>query len=116
MRVCSPCLEIVNEYQDESESEEDDFSPASVFHIHQPIDQRHQVQPGPGSVVGTPIGGPMTPGFSMPKESRPATTPLMAIPASRITAGSNPNRRSQILEINAEIPSPPRPPSSRSGG
>ncbi|KAI5844608.1 hypothetical protein DFP73DRAFT_477973 [Morchella snyderi] len=114
MRVCSPCLEIVNEYQDESESE-DDFSPASVFHIHQPIDQRHEMQSGPGSVVGTPIGGPMTPGFSMPRESRPATTPLMAIPASRITAGSNPNRRSQILEINAEIPSPPRPPSSRSG-
>lgn len=114
MRVCSPCLEIVNEYQDESESE-DDFSPASVFHIHQPIDQRHEAISGSSSAVGTPIGDPMTPGFSMPRDARPATTPLMAIPASRITAGSNPNRRSQILEINAELPSPPRPGSSRSG-
>lgn len=114
MRVCSPCLEIVNEYQDESESE-DDFSPASVFHIHQPIDQRHELISGPSSAVGTPIEDPMTPGFSMPRDARPATTPLMAIPASRITAGSNPNRRSQILEINAELPSPPRPGSSRSG-
>lgn len=113
MRVCSPCLEIVNEYQDESESE-DDFSPASVFHIHQPIDQRHEAISGSSSAVGTPIGDPMTPGFSMPRDARPATTPLMAIPASRITAGSNPNRRSQILEINAELPSPPRPGSSRS--
>lgn len=114
MRVCSPCLGIVNEYQDESESEEDDFSPASVFHIHQPIDQRHEVS-GFSSAVGTPVGDSMTPGFSMPRDARPATTPLMAIPASRITAGSNPNRRSQILEINAEFPSPPRPGSSRSG-
>lgn len=114
MRVCSPCLEIVNEYQDESESE-DDFSPASVFHIHQPIDQRHEATSGYSSAIGAPIGDPMTPGFSMPRDARPATTPLMAIPASRITAGSNPNRRSQILEINAELPSPPRPGSSRSG-
>lgn len=114
MRVCSSCLAIVNDYQDESESE-DDFSPASVFHIHQPIDQRNEVQSGSSSAVGTPIGDPITPGFSMPRDTRPATTPLMAIPASRITAGSNPNRRSQILEINAELSSPPRPPSSRSG-
>jgi 1-phosphatidylinositol-3-phosphate 5-kinase len=38
----------------------------------------------------------------------------MAIPATRTMAGSNPNRRSQVLEINAGIPSPPRPTSARS--
>lgn len=45
---------------------------------------------------------------------RPATTPLMAIPATRTAAGSNPNRHSAILEINSDKPSPPHLSSSRS--
>lgn len=53
-------------------------------------------------------------GFKMPNNLRPGQTPLMAIPATRTTPSNNPNRRSQILEINADIPSPPRPTSSRS--
>lgn len=101
MRVCSPCLEIVNDYQTESDS--DDFSSAAVFR-RPPVDSSPKLVPEE----------PSSTGFRMPKDLRPGQTPLMAIPATRTTAGSNPNRRSQILEINSDIPSPPRPTSSRS--
>lgn len=116
MRVCNnPCLAIVNDYQDESDS--DEFSSSTVFHNTQATDQRNGTPIGnspSSSAVATPIGEPMTP-FSMPKDMRLGTTPLMAIPATRRMAGKNPNRRSQVLEINAELPSPPRPSSVRSG-
>jgi 1-phosphatidylinositol-3-phosphate 5-kinase len=101
--VCSPCLDIVNDYHDESDS--DDFSSAAVFRWP-PVDSSKAVPTTPGESSST--------GFKMPKNLRPGQTPLMAIPATRTTAGSNPNRRSQILEINADISSPPRPTSSRS--
>ncbi|KAG0127794.1 hypothetical protein HOY82DRAFT_490098 [Tuber indicum] len=115
MRVCNPCLAIVNDYQDESDS--DEFSSSTVFHHNQVMNQRNGTPTGnspSNSAAATPIGEPMTP-FSMPKDMRLGTTPLMAIPATRMMAGKNPNRHSQILEINAELPSPPRPSSVRSG-
>ena len=102
MRVCSPCLEIVNDYQTESDS--DDLSSAAVFRRPPAVDSSPRPVPEE----------PSSTGFRMPKDLRPGQTPLMAIPATRTTAGSNPNRRSQILEINSDIPSPPRPTSSRS--
>ena len=95
-----PCLDVVNDYKDESESE-DEFSPLAVYGT--PRDESE------------PQRDPTSPtGYSMPKSLRPQQTPLMAIPATRRTAPNNPNRKSQILEIDADIPSPPRPTSSRS--
>ncbi|TGZ81862.1 hypothetical protein EX30DRAFT_395248 [Ascodesmis nigricans] len=102
MRVCKPCLTVVNEYKDDSDS--DDFSPSAVY--------------GP-SRFATATGVPQTPQTPQTPQGkldglRPGQTPLMAIPATRMTAANNPNRRSQILEIDAELPSPPRPQSVRS--
>ena len=112
MRVCNPCLNIVDGYQDESDS--DEFSPASVFNTHQTTEERSGSPAFGHTTSGTSVGDPVTP-FSMTKDMRLGTTPMMAIPATRRTAGKNPNRRSQILEINPELPSPPRPSSVRSG-
>jgi 1-phosphatidylinositol-3-phosphate 5-kinase len=103
MRVCTPCLGIVNDCQDDSDS--DDFSSAAVF--RRPHVDNSTVPP---SLQGESSSA----GFRMPKNLRPGQTPLMAIPATRTTAGNNPNRRSQILEIDADLPSPPRPTSARS--
>ncbi|KAI5821290.1 hypothetical protein BZA77DRAFT_238883 [Pyronema omphalodes] len=103
MRVCSPCLNIVNDYQDYSDS--DDTSP-DIIH-------RRPSMTGSKSMQNTTGESSLT-GFKMPNNLRPGQTPLMAIPATRTTPNNNPNRRSQILEINADIPSPPRPTSSRS--
>ncbi|KAI5858716.1 hypothetical protein BZA05DRAFT_329983 [Tricharina praecox] len=102
MRVCSPCLDIVNDYHDDSDS--DDFSPSAVF--------RRPTVDNP-KAISTPVEGSSSTGYKMPQNLRPGQTPLMAMPATRTTAGSNPNRRSQILEFN-DIPSPPRPTSARS--
>ncbi|KAI5803877.1 hypothetical protein EDC01DRAFT_611391 [Geopyxis carbonaria] len=98
MRVCSPCLEVVNDYQDESE--EEDVSPDVIYSSPR--------------VNDTAPKEPVPEGYHMPKSLRPGQTPLMAIPATRMTAANNPNRRSQILEIDADLPSPPRPTSARS--
>lgn len=104
MKVCLECQEIVKEYRDESDLELTNIQSLTI-----PEDT---VSHTAGTVPGADSGP--NPAFSMPAAHRPATTPLMAIPATRTTAGSNPNRRSAILEINSDKPSPPRPSSSRS--
>ncbi|KAF8432886.1 hypothetical protein BGX38DRAFT_1102425 [Terfezia claveryi] len=104
MKVCLECQEIVKEYRDESDLEHTNLQSLSI-----PEDT---VSHTAGTVPGADNG--FNPSFRMPAAHRPATTPLMAIPATRTTAGSNPNRRSAILEINSDKPSPPRPSSSRS--
>jgi len=104
MKVCLDCQEIVKEYRDESDLERTNLQSLSI-----PEDM---VSHTAGTVPGADNG--FNPSFRMPAAHRPATTPLMAIPATRTTAGSNPNRRSAILEINSDKPSPPRPSSSRS--
>jgi 1-phosphatidylinositol-3-phosphate 5-kinase len=96
MRVCLKCLEIVNEYQD-TESDSDEYA--------------NSIYPTANGSDGIVAGNA---GFNMSTDHKPTSTPLMAIPATRRTAANNPNRRSQILEIS-EVPSPPRPPSVRSG-
>ena len=101
MKVCLDCEEIVKEYKDESDLER------STSRVPE-----HITSHTAGTVPG--VDGGINPAFNMLAAHRPATTPLMAIPATRTTAGSNPNRRSAILEINSDIPSPPRPTSSRS--
>jgi len=101
MKVCLECQEIVKEYRDESKLEHQSLSIPEDMVSHTT-----------GTVPGVDSG--FNPSFRMPTAHRPATTPLMAIPATRTTAGSNPNRRSAILEINSDKPSPPRPSSSRS--
>ncbi|KAI5809864.1 1-phosphatidylinositol-3-phosphate 5-kinase [Peziza echinospora] len=95
MRVCNQCLEIVEGYKDESDPERQNF-----------ISHTSGTAPASENTVNT--------AFNMSTAHRPAITPLMAIPATRTTAGSNHNRRSAILEINSDMPSPPRPISARS--
>ncbi|KAF8477444.1 hypothetical protein BDZ91DRAFT_25165 [Kalaharituber pfeilii] len=104
MKVCLECLEIVKEYKDESDLEQSNSQTLSI-----PEDITSHTA---GNVPSADSA--INPEFNMLTAHRPATTRLMAIPATRTTAGSNPNRRSAILEINSDIPSPPRPTSSRS--
>lgn len=110
MRVCNPCLNIVNGYQDNSQ-QDGIFSPCTFDSWDSDI---VHVAEHPS----TPVASCLT-GFNMPRNLRPGKTPLMAIPATRTTAADTPNRRSQILEINAaglaSSPKPVSPPSIKTG-
>ncbi|KAH0563270.1 hypothetical protein GP486_002166 [Trichoglossum hirsutum] len=106
IRVCKPCKEKIDSYQDDSEDSDDDAVLPTTFFTQPP--------PLPNT---TTLGNESanTQDASTGKEQRPLSTPMMAIPATRRTGNSS-SRRSAVLEINAgDISvSSSRPSSSRS--
>ncbi|KAI9825842.1 MAG: 1-phosphatidylinositol-3-phosphate 5-kinase [Thelocarpon impressellum] len=102
LRVCNRCIEIINEYHDDSmdmeESDDDEPISTSLFRAKS---QPSKVDEGEARLS------------SQNDDLRPLATPMMAIPATRIAGGSS-GRRSAVLEINAEEAPTNRPASSKS--
>ncbi|KAI9773037.1 MAG: 1-phosphatidylinositol-3-phosphate 5-kinase [Geoglossum umbratile] len=109
IRVCKPCKEIIDRFQDDSDESDDNTVLPTTF-----FTQPHMLPNGtaPGN---EPADTRQDMSTGIEKEQRPLSTPMMAIPATRRTGNSS-SRRSAVLEINAgdiSIPSS-RPSSSRS--
>jgi len=103
LRVCKTCLDIINRRHDSSgsdDSADDAVLPTSFFHpqqLNQAGANQNLVEVG----IDTPNGD----------STRPISTPMMAIPATR-RVGESTNRRSAVLEI--DVPQLSRPSSARS--
>ena len=106
LRVCKTCLDIINRRHDSSGSEDSDDSTFPTFFQsqHSKFDSLTKAEATPGVSNGheVEIGD---------GSSRPLSTPMMAIPATR-RIGESTNRRSAVLEIDA--PQLSRPSSARS--
>jgi 1-phosphatidylinositol-3-phosphate 5-kinase len=106
IRVCKPCKEIIDKFQDDSDEPDDDTALPTTF-----FTQPHALPSG-ATLGNEPADAQRDTLIGTGKEQRPLSTPMMALPATRRTGNSS-SRRSAVLEINAgDIPS--RPSSSRS--
>ncbi|KAI9768688.1 MAG: 1-phosphatidylinositol-3-phosphate 5-kinase [Geoglossum simile] len=106
IRVCKPCKQIIDKFQDDSDEPDDDTVLPTTF-----FTQPHSLPDGT-VLRNEPADVQRDMSMGAEKEQRPLSTPMMAIPATRRTGNSS-SRRSAVLEINAgDIPS--RPGSSRS--
>lgn len=109
LRVCKRCMEVISSRFDNGSASEESGDEQSFLPRYFSPNQRSK-SPTPSS----PLRGPEIihpTGHEGSGESRPVTTPLMAIPATRRVGGHS-SRASAVLEIDA--PQLSRPGSSRS--
>ncbi|KAH8174626.1 phosphatidylinositol-4-phosphate 5-Kinase domain-containing protein [Sarocladium implicatum] len=109
LRVCKRCMEVISSRFDNGSGSEESGDEQSFLPRYFAPNQRSK-SPTPSS----PIRGPDSTqpmGHEGSGTSRPVTTPLMAIPATRRVGGHS-SRASAVLEIDA--PQLSRPGSSRS--
>jgi 1-phosphatidylinositol-3-phosphate 5-kinase len=107
LRVCKTCLDIINRRHDSSGSDDsaDDSALPTFFQTQQAkFDSANKTEATDG-------GQSHEAGRVGDRDDMSATTPMMAIPATR-RIGDSTNRRSAVLEIDA--PQLSRPSSSRS--
>ncbi len=108
LRVCKTCLDIINRRHDSSGSDDsaDDSALPTFFQSQQAkYESSTRIDSSEGNSQATE--GEVL----VDDQSRPLSTPMMAIPATRRISDST-NRRSAVLEIDA--PQLSRPSSSRS--
>ncbi|KAK4444070.1 putative phosphatidylinositol-4-phosphate 5-kinase [Podospora aff. communis PSN243] len=106
LRVCKTCLNVINRrYDSGSDDSGDEYFPA-IFRPNQP-------KPQPAATK-TRMDDEMSISerTELAEDPRTATTPMMAIPATRRVGEGN--RHSAVLEIDAGLPQLSRPSSSRS--
>ncbi|KFA72278.1 hypothetical protein S40288_02463 [Stachybotrys chartarum IBT 40288] len=107
LRVCKRCLDVISRRLDGSGSEdsgdEQSFMPR-FFGSNNPKSLGTAAAPRPGDQD-------VAQGSEGPEDTRPVTTPMMAIPGTRRVKDSS-NRNSQVIEI--DVPQLSRPGSSRS--
>ncbi|OAA47889.1 phosphatidylinositol-4-phosphate 5-kinase fab1 [Metarhizium rileyi] len=109
LRVCKNCLEVISRRFDGSGSDDSGDERSFLPKIFGPNNPKES----PETVTGKPkpkVSG-VAAGSEGSEDSRPLTTPMMAIPATRRVRDSS-NRASAVLEIGA--PQLSRPGSSRS--
>lgn len=94
LRVCNPCKEIISGYEYTDDYESDDGRHSIVT-----FPQQRRLDPSEDGRVGSPPSPELQP--KNPLDEDLLTTPMMAIPATR-TAEAGSNRRSAVLEIDAE--------------
>ncbi|KAK0734218.1 hypothetical protein B0T26DRAFT_746159 [Lasiosphaeria miniovina] len=105
LRVCKTCLDVINRRYDSGsdDSADESYLPA-IFRPNQPKAPAMLIRPKADDEVS------ISERTELANDTRSATTPMMAIPATR-RVGDN-NRNSAILEI--DMPQLSRPSSSRS--
>ncbi|KAK0657590.1 hypothetical protein B0T16DRAFT_386099 [Cercophora newfieldiana] len=106
LRVCKTCLNVINRrYDSGTDDSGDEYFPA--------IFRPNQSKPQPVAAKSrTDDDMSVSERTEMAEDPRTATTPMMAIPATRRVGEGN--RNSAILEIDAGLPQLSRPSSSRS--
>ncbi|KAK0391857.1 hypothetical protein NLU13_1356 [Sarocladium strictum] len=109
LRVCKRCLDVISSRFDNASASEDSGDEQSFLPRYFAPNQRSK-SPTPTSPSRSKEAA-ATSGFEGAEDSRPVTTPLMAIPATRRVGGHS-SRASAVLEIDA--PQLSRPGSSRS--
>ncbi|KAI9785441.1 MAG: 1-phosphatidylinositol-3-phosphate 5-kinase [Peltula sp. TS41687] len=95
LRVCNPCKEIISGYEYTDDDESDDEK-QSILTFSQQL--RHNLSED-GRIGSSPSPKVQTKSSTVDEDL--LTTPMMAIPATR-TAEIGSNRRSAVLEIDAE--------------
>ena len=106
LRVCKTCLNVINRrYDSGSDDSGDEYLPA-IFRPNQPTAQAGAAKPRTDDEMS------ISERTEQADDNRTATTPMMAIPATRRVGDGN--RNSAILEIDTGMPQLSRPSSSRS--
>ncbi|KAH8816483.1 1-phosphatidylinositol-3-phosphate 5-kinase-like protein FAB1 [Xylogone sp. PMI_703] len=106
LRVCKTCLDIINRRHDSSGSDDSDIESEALDSPQLRQDKSQPLIDKEAEKRSTSQGN-----ANREDKSRPLATPMMAIPAAR-RIGESSNRRSAVLEIDAQQVT--RPGSSRS--
>lgn len=109
LRVCKRCMEVISSRFDNGSASEDSGDEQSFLPRYFAPNQRSKSPTPTSPVRGNENASTAT--LEGSEDSRPVTTPLMAIPATRRVGGQS-SRASAVLEIDA--PQLSRPGSSRS--